>query len=227
MTRAAPELPTFRAPFAPPDERLAAGLLAEFRQGRRGRSPHRCPRQKTRRSHPRQGRRPRRRRGVFARLFALHQRGPGAHGAGRGAVARARRRDRRPADRGQARRRPLARWRRQIGSPSGFGLGLDARHRRSCHSSGRDAGDHPRQHRAAARPAHRARGDAAGDAALGLAFRARADHRGGAASHARSCRVPLFVRHARRGSAHRRRRRQILRRLCHSDRGDRRASRQR
>ena len=29
MTRAAPELPTFRAPFAPPDEGLAAGLLAD------------------------------------------------------------------------------------------------------------------------------------------------------------------------------------------------------
>src|ERR1700732_618999 len=29
MTRAAPELPTFRAPFAPPDEGLAAGLLPD------------------------------------------------------------------------------------------------------------------------------------------------------------------------------------------------------
>ncbi len=29
MTRAAPDLPTFRAPFAPPDEALAAGLLAD------------------------------------------------------------------------------------------------------------------------------------------------------------------------------------------------------
>ena len=114
----------------------------------------------------------RRRRGISARLFALDQGGAGADGAGRGAVARAGCRDRRPADRRQARRRPLARQRRKIDCATGLGLGLDARRRRPHHSSGRDAGDHPRQHRAPARPAGGARGDAAGDAAHRLAFRA-------------------------------------------------------
>ena len=89
----------------------------------------------------------------------------------------------------------------------GLGLGLDAGRRRPRHSSRRDAGDHPRRHRAAARPAHGARRDAAGDAASRLAFRARSDHRRGAASRPRPRRVPLFVRHARRGRAHRGRRR--------------------
>ena len=89
-------------------------------------------------------------------------------------------RDRRPADRGQARRRPLARRRPQIDGASGLGLGLDARHRRPHHPSRRDAGDDPRHPRQASRPAGGARGDAPGDAAPRLAFRARADHRGGA-----------------------------------------------
>ena len=68
----------------------------------------------------------------------------------------------------------------EIDGAPGLGLGLDARHRRPRHSSGRDAGDDPRQRRAPARPAGHARGDAAGDAATRLAFRARPDHRGGA-----------------------------------------------
>ena len=59
---------------------------------------------------------------------------------------------------------------------------------------------------------------------LGLAFRARPDHRGGAARAPRAHRrVPLFLRHAGRGRAHRRRRRALFRRLCGRDRGDRRA----
>ena len=48
------------------------------------------------------------------------------------------------------------------------------------HPSRRDAGDDPRQRRAAARPAGDAHGDAAGDAANRLAFRPRPDHRRGA-----------------------------------------------
>ena len=80
----------------------------------------------------------------------------------------------------------------------------------------------------AARPAGGARGDAAGDAAARLAFRARPDHRRGARRAPRAhARVPLFVRHAGRGRAHRGRRRALFRRLCRRDRGDRRARRQR
>ena len=64
----------------------------------------------------------------------------------------------------------------------GFGLGLGARHVGAHHSARRDAGDHPGWPDPAARPAGRARRDPAGDAAAGLAFRARPDHRGGAAT---------------------------------------------
>ena len=48
---------------------------------------------------------------------------------------------------------------------------------------------------------------------------------GGAGARPRPWRVPLFVRHARRGRAHRGRRRKIFRRLCRGDRRHRRARR--
>ena len=137
------------------------------------------------RGDPRQGRRPRRHRRFSARLFAVDQGGPGADGAGRGAAARARCRDRRPADRGQARRRPLARRRHQIHGAVGFGVGLDARRRRAHHPSGRNAGDDPRRHRQAARAAGAAHRDPPGDAADRLAFRARPDHRRSAGARPR------------------------------------------
>ena len=76
----------------------------------------------------------------------------------------------------------------QIDRAAGLGVGLDARHRRPHHSSGRDAGDHSRQRGAPARTAGDAGGDAAGDAADRLAFRDRADHRGGAGARPRAMR---------------------------------------
>ena len=109
---------------------------------------------------------------------------------------------------------------------AGVGLGLDARHHRPHHPAGRDAGEHPREPGQAARPAGGAHRDAAGDAAARLAFRARADHRGGARSApARHPRVALFLRHARRGRAHRGGRRALFRRLCARHRRDRRRRR--
>ena len=134
------------------------------------------------------GRRARRDRGLPARLFAVHQGGAGADGAGGGAAARAGRRHRRPPDRGQARHRRLGHRRAEVGRVPGVGLGLDARHHRPDHPARRDAGDHPRRPAQAARPAGGAHRDAAGDAAAGLAFRARADHRGGAAARGRRIR---------------------------------------
>ena len=62
----------------------------------------------------------------------------------------------------------------------------------------------------AARPADRAARDPPGDAAARLAFRARPDHRGGAVARRIAPRVPLFVRHAGRGRAHRGRRRRAI-----------------
>ena len=184
-----------------------------FRPGdarQRRRTAHRCPRQAAGRGDPRQSDRARRCRRFSARLFAVDQRGPRAHGAGRGAVARARRRHRRPADRGQACRRPLARGDVKstalLVSASAWTLGIAAR---VIHP-----GETPETIldtcRAPPRPAGDARGDAAGDAADRLAFRARADHRRGARARPRPRRFPLFVRHARRRRAHRRRRRQNI-----------------
>ena len=83
------------------------------RQGADRRARHRAHR-----GDPRPQGRPRRRRGVAARIFALHQGGPRPDGAGRGAAARARRRDRRPADRGQARPGRFRRPRSQSPTPS-------------------------------------------------------------------------------------------------------------
>ena len=138
------------------------------RPRRRRRTPHRRARAGAGRGDPRQSRRARRRRGLSARLFALDQGGARAHGARRGAVARAGRRDRRPPDRGQARRRPLARRRHQIDGAPGFGFGVDARHRRPRHPSGRDAGDDPRRRSSSAsacRPCARRRGRRCGSSA--------------------------------------------------------------
>ena len=68
----------------------------------------------------------------------------------------------------------------QIDRAAGVGLGLGARHLGAHHPAGRDAGEHPRGAGQAARPAGGADRDAPGDAAARLAFRARPDHRGGA-----------------------------------------------
>ncbi len=100
-------------------------------------------------------------------------------------------------------------------------------HHRARHPARRDAGEHRREHGQAARPADGAARDAAGDAAARLAFRAGPDHRGGAVARRLAPRVPLFVRHAGRGRAHRGRRRALFRRLCRRHRRDRRARRQR
>ena len=77
------------------------------------------------------------------------------------------------------------------------------------------------------RPAGHARGDAAGHAAHRLAFRARPNYRGGVGARPQPFRCPLLVRHAGRRGAHRRRCREILSRICGRDRGDRRSRRQR
>ena len=166
------------------------------------RSPHRCPRHAADRGDPRPHRPARRRRGFPPRLCALDQGGPGADGAGRGAAARARRRDRRPPDRGQAQGRRLGRARRPIVGAAGLGLGLDARHHRARHPSRRDAGGHRRVPGQAPGAAGGARGDAPGDAAARLAFRAGADDRRGAGARRARRRLSLFLRHAGRGRAH-------------------------
>ena len=202
-------LPPFQAPYAPPDEELARLSRPGGARWRR-RTAHRCPRPASGRGDPRQSDRARRCRRFSARLFAVDQRGPRPHGTGRGAVARARRRHRRPADRGQARGRPLARKRRQVDGAPGLRLGMDARHRCPHHSSGRDAGNDSRHGRAPPRLAGDARGNASGDAADRLAFRARADDRRGARSRPRPHRFPLFVRYARRRRAHSGGRRKIF-----------------
>ncbi len=104
--------------------------------------------------------------------------------------------------------------RREVERVAGLGLGLDARHHRPHHPARRDARHHPGEPAQAARPACRARGDAPGDAAPGLAFRARADHRGGARASRRAPRAALFLRHAGRGRPHGGRRRALSRLLC-------------
>ncbi len=166
-------IPSLRAPYAPADEAIAAGLLASA--ARPPAAEARIDARATRLVEAIRARigRPRRRRGFPARLCALDQGGPGADGAGRGAAARARRRHRRPPDRGQAQGRRLGASRGALGRASGVGLGLDARHHRARHPSGRDAGEHRRGAGQAARPAGGARRDAPGDAAARLAFRAR------------------------------------------------------
>ena len=100
-------LPVFAAPYAPPDEAIAARLAGAGAARRRRGGAHRRPRDAPRRGDPRAIRRARRHRGFPARVFALHPGGPRPDGAGRGAAARAGCRDRRPADRGQARGRRL------------------------------------------------------------------------------------------------------------------------
>ena len=193
--------------------------LGIARRCRRG--AHRCPRPAAGREHPLPFRWPRRHRGFPARLFAFDQGGPGADGAGRGAAARAGRGDRRPPDRGQARRRRLVQGRR-LRRASGVGLGLDARHHRPGDPSRRDPRRHRRQHREAARPADRAGCHPPGDAAPRLTFRAGPDHRGGAVARRVASRVPLFLRHAGRGRAHRGRRHALFQGLRRRHRRDRR-----
>ena len=74
-------------------------------------------------------------------------------------------------------------------SASAWTLGITAR----IIQPGETPGHHPGKPHQAPRPAGGARGDAPGDAAPGLAFRARADHRGGARrapARTASCAIP-------------------------------------
>ena len=105
---------SFRAPYAPPDEAIAAGLLEQASAG--ADAERRIDAYATRLIEGIRGqrRRARRNRGFPPCLFAVHQGGAGPHGAGGGALARARCRHRRPADRGQARDRRLVVPQRQI-----------------------------------------------------------------------------------------------------------------
>ena len=187
MTATASEVPLFRAPFAPPDEELASRFsrtptgdaAAEHRVDIRARSLVEAIRAKIWR--------PRRHRRLFARLFAVDQRRAGAHGAGGGTVART---GRSTADRliedklgaGQ-----LAR--RRCSNPTRF----SSRRRRGRSASPPASSTRAKRRRGFStrivqppRPAGAARGDAPGDAADRLAFRIRADHRGGAAARPRA-----------------------------------------
>ena len=177
-------IPAFRAPYAPDDAAIARRLLAgaslpaerEARIDARATRSIEAIRAKVGRS--------RRGRGAAAGVFAVDQGGPGAHGARRGAVARARRRHRRPADRGQDRPGRLRAPRDPLGRIPRLRLGLGARHHGARDPAGRDAGGHPRLARQAHRRAHRAHRHAAGDARARQPFRARPDHRGGAGPRA-------------------------------------------
>ena len=221
-----PERHAFRAAYAPPDEGIAARLLSATKRRRQSGRAHRRPRLPAGRSDPRQGWRSWRGRGLSPRLLAFHQGRPRPDGAGRGVAARPGCCDGGPADRGQACRRRLG-SRGAFIVVSGFRLRMDARHHRAGHPARRDAGEHRREHGQAARLADRAAGDAAGDEAARLPFCPRARHRGGAVARRLASRVPLFVRHAGRGCAHRRRRETLFRGLCRCDRRNRQARRQR
>ena len=171
-----------------------------------------------------QCRRARRHRGFPARLFAVDQGGARPDGAGRGAAARAGCRDRRPADRGQARGRRLVASGRQVDallvSASAWTLGITARIIQP--------GETPENIleslvkrlglpavRTATRQAMRL---------LGSHFVLGQTIEEALARAARASRVPLLLRHAGRGRAHRGRRRALFRSLCARDRGDRRAA---
>ena len=102
---------------------------------------------------------------------------------------------------------------------SAWALGMSAR----VIQPRRDAAGHDWTADQAARRAGGARRDAAGDAADGQSFRARRDHRGRARARtaAFGASAALFLRHARRRRAHRRRCQALFQFLCKRDRGDR------
>ena len=205
-------IPSLRAPYAPADEAIAAGVAGERRAAAGGRSAHRRPRDASRRSDPRALGRPRRGRGFPARLRALDQGGPRADGAGGGAAARARRRDRRPPDRGQARRPATGRiTRRSSGallvSASAWTLGITAR---VIHPGETPEGIVEALVKRLGLPAVRAATRQA-MRLLGSHFVLGRDHRRRARARRRAPRVSLFLRHAGRGRAHRRRCRALFR----------------
>ena len=110
----------------------------------------------------------------------------------------------------------------------GVGLGLDARHHRPHHPARRDAGHHPGERsssasacRRCARPRARRCGSSARISCSGRPSRRRSSAR------RRAPRVALFLRHAGRGRPHRGRRRALFRLLCACHRRDRRERRQR
>ncbi len=166
-------------------------------------------------------------RGLSARLFLVEPGGAGADGAGRSAAAGARRRHRGRPDRGQARRAGLVASGRPGRLAARFRVRLDAGRHRPADPSGRDSGDHSRRPCETHRLAGRAHGGPPGDAAARLAFRARPDDRGSAVPRRRRRHVPLFLRHARRGSAHAGRRGTLLAGLCGCHRCHRRTGRRR
>ena len=174
-------VPPFRAAYAPPDEEIAARLLAPPAASPEAEARIDAPRRRAGRGDPRPRRRRRRHRGFPARLFALHQGGPRPDGARRSAAARARRRHRRPADRGQARRRAISPLTRcssgaLLVSASAWALGISAR----IIDPGETPETHPHELVSRLGPAGGAHRDPPGDAAARLAFRARPDHRRGA-----------------------------------------------
>ena len=178
------DIPPFATPYAPPDEVIAAGLLAAAgRPPRPKRASMPAPRaliEAIRASVGGLG-------GVedFLHAYALSTK----EGLALMVLAEALLRvpDADTADRLIEDKLKAGDWARHDRSTAlaGVGLGLDARHHGARHSSGRDAGRHRRHAGQAARPAGGARRDPPGDAAARLAFRARPDHRGGAGARAR------------------------------------------
>ncbi len=170
-------LSTFQAPFAPPDEELAAALLADA--ARDGSAESRIDARAKRLVEAIRAKAG----GLggiddFLHAYSLSTK----EGLALMVLAEALLRvpDTATADRLIEDKLAAGRWLDSdvhVDGDPGFGLGLDARRRRARHSSGRNAGDDPRQRRASPRPAGHAGSDPAGDAASRLAFRARANHR--------------------------------------------------
>ena len=218
-------VPPFRAAYAPADEELAARFLssaparpdAEARIDARAGALVAAIRAKSGGL--------RRHRGFPARVFALDQGGARPDGPRRGAAAGARQRDRGRTHRGQAVGRRLRGPRGAFVDPAGVRLGLGARHFGPGRCLARDAGGHSPWLGGPARPPGRAHRDTSGDAAHGLAFRARPDHRRGPGAGRGTPGIPLFLRHAGRGRAHRRRCRALFQSLCRRDCRDRRCGR--
>ena len=207
------------------------GLRRRAARARRGRRPHPGAhpgaRARARRTCPARGRRPAGRRGVPARIPAEHARGHHADVPRRGVAPHSRRRHRRPADPRQAeRRRMVAPSRPQRLAPGQrLDLGVDADRAGGAREPRAGRRSRGMADAAAATPgrAGPASGAAPVDARARPAFRARPDHRAGdqAGQRGRTQGLPLLVRHAGRGRAHRRRRRGVPPRLSRRDRCDR------
>ena len=216
------ELPGFAAPYAPPDEAIAAGFLAQAaRAADADARIEPAPRGWSRRS----GRRPAA--SAASRISCANSLST-REGLALMVLAEALLRvpDAATADRLIEDKLAAGDWAHHeaksnalLVSASAWALGISAA---SCsRARRRKASSNARQ---AARPAGRAHRHAPGDAHARLALRARPDHRGSARPRRRAARVPPFLRHARRGRPHRGRRGALFRQLRARDRRDRQAT---